>query len=153
MQNKTKNSGPRIPGTQNSGDTIPNSSSRPVLDRVADFVAFIAAQGGDLSFAAIRAAEQAGRPLGTADFIEGLERVLGRRIARRAPGRKPAQRDAEQPRMLRAWKSLFLSPSCMARCRALIPSRGFHNILNTRGQLRRAAGPARPANRVGKRAP
>jgi putative transposase len=30
-------------------------------------------------------------------FIEGLERILGRRIARRAPGRKPAQAKVEQP--------------------------------------------------------
>ena len=30
-----------------------------------------------------------GRPLGTPDFVTGLERLLGRPIARRAPGRKP----------------------------------------------------------------
>jgi putative transposase len=72
----------------------------PALDRVADFAALIAEQGNDSSFAAIRAAEQTGRPLGAADFIEGLERILGRRIARRAPGRKPAQREFEQPSLL-----------------------------------------------------
>jgi hypothetical protein len=33
--------------------------------------------------------EDSGRPLGTADFVTGLERLLGRPIARRAPGRKP----------------------------------------------------------------
>jgi len=33
---------------------------KPVLDRVADFATLIAAQGSDLSFAAIRAAEQTG---------------------------------------------------------------------------------------------
>jgi len=39
-------------------------------------------------YAAFRRAECTGRPLGTEDFIEGLERILGRPIARRAPGRK-----------------------------------------------------------------
>jgi hypothetical protein len=34
-------------------------------------------------------AEGSGRPLGTAEFVTGLERLLGRPIARRAPGRKP----------------------------------------------------------------
>ena len=73
---------------------------KPVLDRVRDFAALIADQGNDASFAALRAAEQTGRPLGTADFIEGLERILGRPVARRAPGRKPAQKAIEQPGFL-----------------------------------------------------
>jgi len=64
---------------------------RPVLDRIGDFAALIANQTSEPCFAALRAAEQTGRPLGTADFIEGLERLLGRNIARRAPGRKPAR--------------------------------------------------------------
>ena len=34
--------------------------------------------------------ESTGRPVGTAEFVTGLERVLGRRIARRAPGPAPA---------------------------------------------------------------
>lgn len=63
---------------------------KPFKDRIGDFAALIAAQEGDESFAALRSAEQTGRPLGNADFIAGLERLLGRRIARRAPGRKPA---------------------------------------------------------------
>ena len=29
-------------------------------------------------------------PLGTPEFVTGLESLLGRRISRRAPGRKPA---------------------------------------------------------------
>jgi putative transposase len=73
---------------------------KPVLDRVSDFAAAIADQGNAAAFAELRAAEQTGRPLGTADFIEGLERLLGRRIARRAAGRKPAQRGLEQPSLL-----------------------------------------------------
>ena len=42
------------------------------------------------AFAALRRAESTGRPVGTAEFVTGLERVLGRRIARRAPGPTPA---------------------------------------------------------------
>jgi putative transposase len=60
----------------------------PVLARVNDFAALVADQAKETGFAALRAAEQTGRPLGTKDFIESLERILGRRIARRAPGRK-----------------------------------------------------------------
>jgi hypothetical protein len=71
-----------------------------VLDRVKDFAALICDQTDDSGFAALRAAEQTSRPLGTPDFIEGLERILGRRIARRAPGRKPKQHAPDQPRLL-----------------------------------------------------
>jgi putative transposase len=73
---------------------------RPVLDRVVQFAELIAVAGDDAAFAAIRAAESTGRPLGTPDFVAGLERLLGRPIARRAPGRKPAASPAEQARLL-----------------------------------------------------
>ena len=62
---------------------------RHVLERAPRFAELIAPEGDDTGFAALRAAESTGRPLGTPDFIAGLERVLGRPIARRAPGRKP----------------------------------------------------------------
>ncbi len=68
---------------------------RPVLDQVQDFAALIAEHANENGFAALRAAEHTGRPIGTADFVEGLERILGRRISRRAPGRKPAKRPDE----------------------------------------------------------
>jgi len=68
----------------------------PVLDRVKDFAALIADQTNEAGFDALRAAEHPGRPLGPQDFIAGLERVLGRRIARRAPGRKPTKAPEEQ---------------------------------------------------------
>jgi hypothetical protein len=67
-----------------------------VLGRVNDFPSLIADQADEAGFAALRAAEHTGRPLGTRDFIEGLERVLRRRIARRAPGRKPTKPPAAQ---------------------------------------------------------
>lgn len=69
----------------------------PVLDRVERFAELIETQPDDPAFAAIRAAETTGRPLGTADFVADLERRLGRPIARRAPGRKPAIKAEAQP--------------------------------------------------------
>jgi putative transposase len=68
----------------------------PVLDRVKDFAALIADQADEAGFATLRAAEHTGRPLGTQDFIAGLEPMLGRRIARRAPGRKPTNPPGDQ---------------------------------------------------------
>src|ERR1700733_830917 len=43
----------------------------PVLQRVKDFAAFLADKTDESGFAALRASEQTGRPLGPADFIEG----------------------------------------------------------------------------------
>jgi putative transposase len=63
---------------------------RPVLDRVDRFAELVAGEADDPAFAAIRASETTGRPLATAAFVADLERRLGRPIARRAPGRKPA---------------------------------------------------------------
>ena len=74
---------------------------RPVLQRVSDFAGLIASGASDDdSFAAIRAAEKTGRPLGTADFVADLERRLGRPIARRAPGRKPTHVTEAQVKLL-----------------------------------------------------
>ena len=61
---------------------------RPVLDRVQNFIDLLQPDA-DEDFADLRSSEGTGRPLGTEDFVIGLERVLGRNIARRAPGRKP----------------------------------------------------------------
>jgi putative transposase len=68
---------------------------KPVLARVSNFAGLIAAES-DESFAALRASEGTGRPLGNAEFIAGLERILGRRLAKRAPGRKATIRDSGQ---------------------------------------------------------
>lgn len=73
----------------------------PVLDRVGDFAAYLAAARDDgPAWTAIRAAETTGRALGTDDFVADLERRLGRPIARRAPGRKPGPKVEEQPELL-----------------------------------------------------
>jgi putative transposase len=64
-------------------------SVRPVLERFADFADLLRTDPDDSAFNALRASEGSGRPLGNADFIVSLERLLGRPVARRAPGRKP----------------------------------------------------------------
>ena len=69
---------------------------RPVLDRVERFAELLHPEADDPAFALLRAAESTGRPLANADFIADLERRLGRPIARRAPGRKPAMKREDQ---------------------------------------------------------
>jgi len=63
-------------------------SVRPVLDLIPRFAELLIGDR-DEAFAELRQAEGSGRPLGTAEFVIGLERLLGRPVARRAPGRKP----------------------------------------------------------------
>ncbi len=71
----------------------------PILARVDSFAALIEGDAESPAFAAIRAAETTGRALGAADFGADLEGVLGRPIARRSPGRKPARAEPETPRL------------------------------------------------------
>jgi DNA-binding transcriptional LysR family regulator len=52
-------------------------------------------------FTALRRSEGSGRPVGTAEFVTGLDRLLGRPVSRRTPGPKPANRvDGEQLELL-----------------------------------------------------
>ncbi|MHB8530355.1 MAG: transposase [Caulobacteraceae bacterium] len=69
---------------------------KPVLDLAPDFSELLADSRREEDFAALRRSEGTGRPVGTAEFIAGLERRLGRPIARRAAGRKPASTAGEQ---------------------------------------------------------
>jgi putative transposase len=70
---------------------------KPVLDRVGDFANFLApGPGDDAAFTAIRLSEGSGRPLANAEFIAGLEQLLGRAIARRAPGSKAKAKTLSQ---------------------------------------------------------
>jgi len=61
---------------------------RPILDKVAHFSQLLQ-PGPEEHFGELRRAEGTGRPLGAPEFVTELETLLGRRIARRAPGRKP----------------------------------------------------------------
>ncbi len=63
-------------------------SVRPVLERTSCFDRLLEPED-DRGFEALRRSEGSGRPVGTPEFVAGLERVLGRPIARRAPGRRP----------------------------------------------------------------
>ena len=62
---------------------------RPVLDRIPHLNELLQVETED-DFSELRRAEATGRPLGAPEFIAGLENLLGRKIARRAPGRKTA---------------------------------------------------------------
>jgi putative transposase len=62
---------------------------RPVLDRAPHLKDLLHVDTEE-DFSELRRAEATGRPLGANEFIIGLENLLGRRIARRAPGRRPA---------------------------------------------------------------
>ena len=76
---------------------------KPILDRVGkgSIAELLRPDSRDeAAFAALRGAETTGRPLGNDDFIKGLERLLRRPIARRAPGRKPATPAMDQPKLL-----------------------------------------------------
>jgi putative transposase len=64
--------------------------ARPLLEQAPDWQALLAAGLGDDEREALRAGERTGRPLGSEGFVAGLERDLGRTLARRTPGRKPA---------------------------------------------------------------
>ena len=61
---------------------------RPVLDRIPHLKALLQGNTED-DFSDLRRAETTGRPLGAPEFVTRLENMLGRKIARRAPGRKP----------------------------------------------------------------
>ena len=69
---------------------------RPVLDRVPLFADLLHTDADDPGFSALRSSEGTGRPIGNADFIAGLERRLGRPVAKRMPGRKPRAVAADQ---------------------------------------------------------
>jgi putative transposase len=73
-------------------------ATRPLLDRIGDFASFLATDEDPSATGALRAAETTGRPLGNEAFIEGLERLLGRKLARGRPGPPPkSMMGAEQP--------------------------------------------------------
>ena len=71
----------------------------PVLDRTPHLKELLQVETED-DFSELRRAEATGRPLGTPEFVTALEGRLGRKIARRSPGRKPRS-ETDRPGQLR----------------------------------------------------
>ncbi|MES2044543.1 MAG: hypothetical protein V4475_11730 [Pseudomonadota bacterium] len=70
----------------NLDDGIP--ATRPVLSRYPDFPALLAAGKDEEPSQRLRKAEQIGRPVGDARFLDELEGVSGRTFKRGRPGPK-----------------------------------------------------------------
>ena len=64
----------------------------PMLDRVTDWRALLDSGLDEAEHRAIQAHERIGRPLGASAWIERLERLSGRRLARRPAGRPRAEK-------------------------------------------------------------
>ena len=75
---------------------------QPVLDRVPHLKPLLPQGNAEKDFSDLRRAESTGRPRGAPEFVISLESLLGRKVARRAPGRKPEMQstDAEQLELL-----------------------------------------------------
>jgi putative transposase len=68
------------------------AKAAPLLDRVGDWRAFLDGGLPDEALDALRGHARTGRPLGSAGFVEALERITGRALKKRKPG--PRGRDA-----------------------------------------------------------
>jgi putative transposase len=64
---------------------------KPMLKRVGNWAAFLRDSLDEETLESIRSGERTGRPRGSAAFIKRLENALGRTLAKRKPGPKPAQ--------------------------------------------------------------
>ncbi len=85
-----------------SGDTILNSGLTrkddrlvqvmPLLERVDDWAEFLRPTPSEEEVKRLRGHERTGRPLGGVDFLEYLEKLIGRTLKPKKPGRKPKRR-------------------------------------------------------------
>jgi putative transposase len=66
----------------------------PLLDRIADWQAFLAAGVDDETLDALRRHSRTGRPLGSQSFLDQLDARLGRPMRRQKPGPKPKRATA-----------------------------------------------------------
>jgi len=64
----------------------------PMLSYIGDWAGYLALDMDEAEAAALRSHQRTGRPLGSADFIAGLETTLGRFLRKRKPGPKPKKR-------------------------------------------------------------
>ncbi len=68
------------------------TTTQPVLSRYPDFALLLAAGENEEMSSRLRKAEQVGRPIGDAAFLDRLENVSGRTFTRGRPGPKPRTR-------------------------------------------------------------
>jgi len=64
-------------------------SVQPLRDRVANFADWLDADPDDPDFNALRRNELIGRPLGSPDFLDAVNRQLNRAVTPSKRGRKP----------------------------------------------------------------
>ena len=64
----------------------------PLIERVGRFAELLGMESDLALLAALRDAESTGRPLGSDAFVAELEQLTGRRLQRRAAGRKATER-------------------------------------------------------------
>jgi len=68
----------------------------PLLNRIGCVDDWFEADTDGASFAALRAAETSGRPLGDDDFVTRIGQKLGRSLQRHKPGRRPREPENDQ---------------------------------------------------------
>ena len=73
------------------GETMHLSKVKPLLDMVGDWKGFLAQEVGKEEADTFRLHERTGRPLGDERFVARLERLLGRQIRKRKPGKRPKE--------------------------------------------------------------
>lgn len=64
---------------------------KPMLDRIDDWRTYLTKDVENHQADSIRRHTRTGRPLGTAGFIDNLERLTGKPLAPKRPGRKPSK--------------------------------------------------------------
>ena len=65
----------------------------PLLERIADWRAFLDGGLPEATLETLRGHARTGRPLGDEDFVGKLEALSGRQLRKRKPGRKPTLKD------------------------------------------------------------
>lgn len=69
---------------------------KPLIDRAPRFADLLDGEADPEAFGRLRRSEPIGRPLGSAGFVAGIEKRLGRTLAPGQRGRKPRSRAAAE---------------------------------------------------------
>ncbi|MGB9906039.1 MAG: transposase [Candidatus Saccharicenans sp.] len=80
----------------NSSDPILSPLPLPFASQIKDWRAFLRGEDKEEDLEQLRKNQISGRPLGSEDFIERLEKLTGRRIRKKQPGRPPREKKSGQ---------------------------------------------------------